>query len=255
MKGTLMKSLKIGNLFSTVPSLNYFQLSGITHRIHFSFVAFQKRNITKFSQFLPNIFSTQNRFFQSKLQLKLFPSQTFVFQPKLKVQRRTLKSTPEEDQELLDSIRQNSQQNSVIEEIFKIAEHILLKNEKESTEEIIKEILDYAETQSSGFHMIGNIYSKINRFDKALEYFDKAIQSDQMNLDAHFDKALAYMTLRDTQSARKCFSKIKELEPTGMFLLQNGVDPESLSFLTRPVSPESEEQDKDKKETMKKLKK
>ena len=66
---------------------------------------------------------------------------------------------------------------------------------------------------SEEYYRKGLSLAKIEDYEEASKYFDKAIESDPNNLLAWISKANALTELGNKEEAKTCFDKVKAIDP------------------------------------------
>ena len=66
---------------------------------------------------------------------------------------------------------------------------------------------------SEEYYKKGLSLAKIEDYEEAAKYFDKAIQLDPNNILAWISKANALTELGDEEEARACFDKVRTIDP------------------------------------------
>jgi len=80
------------------------------------------------------------------------------------------------------------------------------------------EILEEAMVQEPAFQRVansylGDIYSRMKQFDKAIEHHQKAIDIDPLDYDSYDQLAWTYWTLKEWEEAAHAWRKVMELKP------------------------------------------
>ena len=68
-------------------------------------------------------------------------------------------------------------------------------------------------TRSDVLTAIGNCYNKLDRFEEALTYHDRALQEDPNNYHAYVNKGIVYRLMGDYDQAATWYTKALELAP------------------------------------------
>ena len=80
------------------------------------------------------------------------------------------------------------------------------------------EILEEATVKEPAFQraansLLGDIYSRMKQYDKAIEHHQKAIDIDPLDSDSYDQLAWTYWTLKDWEEAARAWRKVTELKP------------------------------------------
>lgn len=76
-----------------------------------------------------------------------------------------------------------------------------------------------SEAEKNIFNIAGVINADNGHFEEALEYFDKAIQSDPKNYSAYFNRASIRMHFGDIDGARRDFLECEKLHKKNSYLV------------------------------------
>jgi tetratricopeptide (TPR) repeat protein len=89
------------------------------------------------------------------------------------------------------------------------------RGDEEQAERLYRCALEIEPTQPEAQYNLGYMMLHHGRPEPAIAYFRRAIDSDPRFSDAFFNLAMAYEQVGDTGSARRCWKRYLDLEPTG----------------------------------------
>ncbi|HPW59254.1 MAG TPA: tetratricopeptide repeat protein, partial [Candidatus Rifleibacterium sp.] len=69
------------------------------------------------------------------------------------------------------------------------------------------------------FFTMGNLYDKKNELDKAIEYWEKAVEIEPNYAEAQYNLGVGYFKLKKLDKARECWERVRLLRPDSETLL------------------------------------
>lgn len=99
--------------------------------------------------------------------------------------------------------------------LYCLAMYYQNKNDMDMAEELYKKILDIDAGHKNAWHNRGYIECfHYGDYDKAIEYYSKAIQCDNRFIEAHVNRGCAYELKGDKANAEICFRTAVEIDPS-----------------------------------------
>lgn len=86
--------------------------------------------------------------------------------------------------------------------------------EQEKYEEVVSLANNEANLTNNDLYFIGRSYFKLENDNKAIEYYDKAIEKGMNTAEVYFYKGLSYRWLGNKQEAVRFYNKALDLDPT-----------------------------------------
>ena len=105
-----------------------------------------------------------------------------------------------------------SKENIISEEIKSIIK-LIEKNDLTEAENALIKIVGEKDNDFYPHQLLGILYSKTGKFEKAKKHFENSIKISPKNPGLYFDLGTMYQLLNDNQKTLDCFFKVIELNP------------------------------------------
>jgi len=93
------------------------------------------------------------------------------------------------------------------------------ENRLTESEHLLTPLLAAGTAEHTAFFTMGNLYDKKNELNKAIEYWEKAVEIEPNYAEAQYNLGVGYFKLKKLDKARECWEKVRLLRPDSETLL------------------------------------